>query len=70
MDIAVWLRNLGQERYEATFRENEIDADALPELTEAHLKELGVPLGKNSQSPLNANRKCSGDSLATRIIPS
>ena len=70
MDIAVWLRNLGLERYEDTFRENEIDADALPELTAAHLKELGVPLGKNSQSRLNANRKYLGDSLATRIIPS
>ena len=35
-DIAVWLRILGLERYEATFRGNEIDADALPELTEAH----------------------------------
>jgi hypothetical protein len=45
MDIAAWLRDLGLERYEATFRENEIDADALPELTEAHLKELGLPLG-------------------------
>jgi len=45
MDIAAWLRDLGLERYEATFRENEIDADALSELTEAHLKELGLPLG-------------------------
>ncbi len=45
MDIAAWLRDLGLERYEATFRENEIDVDTLPELTEAHLKELGLPLG-------------------------
>src|SRR5262249_38709537 len=45
MDIGAWLRDLGLGRYEATFRENEIDADALPELTEAHLKELGLSLG-------------------------
>jgi class 3 adenylate cyclase len=33
------------ERYEPAFRENEIDADALPELTEADLATLGLPLG-------------------------
>jgi SAM domain (Sterile alpha motif) len=27
------------------FRENEIDIDILPELTEAHLEKLGMPLG-------------------------
>ena len=37
MDIATWLRDLGLERYERAFRENEIDAEVLPELTEAHL---------------------------------
>ena len=45
MDIAVWLRGLGLERYEPAFRENEIDAEVLPELTEAHLERLGLPLG-------------------------
>jgi hypothetical protein len=25
MDIAVWLRSLGLERYEAVFRENDVD---------------------------------------------
>ena len=25
MDVGVWLRSLGLERYEAAFRENEID---------------------------------------------
>ena len=32
MDIPAWLRGLGLERYEPTFRENEIDAEVLPEL--------------------------------------
>jgi hypothetical protein len=30
MDIAEWLRALGLERYEATFRENDINAELLP----------------------------------------
>ena len=42
MDIAAWLRSLGLERYEAAFRENEIDLRVLPELTADDLKELGV----------------------------
>jgi SAM domain (Sterile alpha motif) len=45
MDIAAWLRGLGLERYEPTLRENEIDTEALPEPTEAHLERLGLPLG-------------------------
>ena len=45
MDVGGWLRNLGLDQYEATFRANEIDADVLPELTEIDLEKLGVPLG-------------------------
>ena len=45
MDIAAWLRGLGLEAYEATIRDSEIDAEVLPELTEAHLAALGLPLG-------------------------
>jgi class 3 adenylate cyclase/predicted ATPase len=42
MDIVVWLRSLGLGRYEAAFRENEIDETVLPGLTHETLKELGV----------------------------
>jgi class 3 adenylate cyclase len=45
MDVVVWLRSLGLEKYEPAFRENEIDADVLPELSELDLEKLGVPLG-------------------------
>ena len=45
MDIAAWLRDLGLERYEPAFRENEVDAEVLPELTESDLASLGLPLG-------------------------
>ncbi|HZD26680.1 MAG TPA: adenylate/guanylate cyclase domain-containing protein, partial [Alphaproteobacteria bacterium] len=45
MDIGIWLRSLGLERHAHAFRENAIDVDVLPELTDAALKELGLPLG-------------------------
>ena len=42
MDIAAWLRELGLERYEPVFRDNEIDAEVLPRLTAEDLTALGV----------------------------
>ena len=42
MDVVVWLRSLGLEKYEAVFRENDIDETVLPSLTHENLKELGV----------------------------
>jgi class 3 adenylate cyclase len=42
VDIVAWLRQLGLERYEEAFRENEIDAEILPKLTADDLKDLGV----------------------------
>src|SRR4029077_12052811 len=46
MDIAEWLRSLGLERYEAAFRDNEIDWAVMPELTAEDLRDIGVaPVG-------------------------
>jgi hypothetical protein len=42
MDVGDWLRSLGLGKYEAAFRENEIDEAVLPSLTHETLKELGV----------------------------
>jgi class 3 adenylate cyclase/predicted ATPase len=42
MDVRGWLRSLGLGKYEAAFRENEIDETVLPSLTHETLKELGV----------------------------
>jgi class 3 adenylate cyclase len=42
MDVVVWLRSLGLVKYEAVFRENDIDETVLPGLTHETLKELGV----------------------------
>ena len=45
MDIGAWLAGLGLAQYEALFRESEIDAEILPDLTESDLGQLGMPLG-------------------------
>src|SRR6516164_7266184 len=42
MDVGGWLRGLGLGQYEANFRDNRIDADLLPRLTEDRLKDMGV----------------------------
>ena len=45
MDIEKWLRGLGLQQYAAAFRDNAIDAEILPELTDVDLEKLGVVLG-------------------------
>jgi predicted ATPase/class 3 adenylate cyclase len=42
MNVADWLRSLGLERYEPAFREHDVGADLLHQLTAEDLKELGV----------------------------
>ena len=54
MDVVVWLRSLGLGKYEAAFRENEIDETVLPSLTEEHLKQLGVASLGHRVKPLDA----------------
>jgi hypothetical protein len=62
MDIVVWLRGLGLGKYEAVFRDNDIDETVLPSLTHENLKELGVfpsfPQDRRAhRSPLRDNRR-------------
>ena len=45
MDVGEWLKGIGLGQYEATFREHDIDADVLPDVTEADLEKIGVPFG-------------------------
>jgi class 3 adenylate cyclase/predicted ATPase len=40
-----WLEKLGLSKYLELFAEHEIGLDILPDLTEADLKDLGIPLG-------------------------
>src|SRR6476646_8770886 len=79
MDIVVWLRSLGLEKYEAAFRENEIDETVLPSLTEEHLKQLGVTALGHRMKLLDAiavlrtgatAQAPSGGQAAPRVSPS
>ena len=44
-DVAAWLQIQGFGQYAEVFAANAIDREALAELTDEHLKELGLPLG-------------------------
>jgi class 3 adenylate cyclase/predicted ATPase len=43
--IADWLQKLGMPEYTQCFAENRIDFSVLPDLTDQHLKDLGIALG-------------------------
>src|SRR5271170_7178829 len=45
MDVGDWLRSLGLAQYEAVFRENGVDGEVVPDLTDGDLEKLGVLLG-------------------------
>src|SRR5271165_4540713 len=45
MDVGDWLRSLGLGQYEALFRENDIDAEVLSDLTDGDFEKIGVSLG-------------------------
>jgi class 3 adenylate cyclase/predicted ATPase len=66
--IADWLKNLGMSAYAQRFAENDIDIAVLPELTDQHLKDLGVSLGHRLQM-LRAIRELSRDAPATAERP-
>jgi hypothetical protein len=61
MDVSAWLRGLGLERYTPAFRDNDIDAGILPELTADDLIGLGVTsiaaAGCSRRSPRCAKRR-------------
>ena len=61
MDLGGWLRSLGLERYEAAFRENELDETVLPNLTAEDLKELGVGALGHRRKLLDAIALLRGD---------
>ena len=45
MDVGGWLRSLGLSQYETLFRQNDIDAEVLSELTDGDLERFGVSFG-------------------------
>ena len=62
MDVADWLRQLGLERYEAAFRENDVSAAIFPDLTSEDLKELGIVSVGHRRQLLEAIAKLHPDS--------
>jgi class 3 adenylate cyclase len=76
VDVARWLRDLGLGRYEAAFRENDVDAELLPTLTADELKEIGVAsLGLRRRlleaiAALRPKGKPAGDPVQSSSSPS
>ena len=64
MDVVVWLRSLGLGKYEAAFRENEIDETVLPNLTAEDLKDLGVSIVGHRRKILDAIAALGNDASA------
>ena len=67
MDVGTWLGSLGLDQYEDLFREHEIEADILPELTDQHLRDIGVPLGHRLRI-LRAIRERGGTTVNSRLV--
>jgi class 3 adenylate cyclase len=66
--IADWLEKLGMSEYAKSFAENRIDFSILPDLTDQHLKDLGLPLGDRLKM-LRAIRELSGPVSASPPEP-
>ena len=47
--VSEWLEKLGLGQYAQRFAENDISFSVLPDLTDQHLKEIGVSLGHRLQ---------------------
>jgi class 3 adenylate cyclase len=61
--ISDWLKKLGMSEYTEKFAENDIDMAVLPDLTNQHLKDLGVSL-EHRLKMLRAIRDLSSVSVA------
>ena len=69
MDVGDWLRSLGLGQYEAVFQEAEIGADVLPDLTDADLGQLGIPLGNRKRLLKAISSLCTTESPAKPANP-
>ena len=69
MDIATWLRGLGLERYDAAFRENEINWAVLPKPTADDLKDIGVTAVGHRRMLLEAIAQLSATDASPDPIP-
>jgi class 3 adenylate cyclase len=72
VDIAAWLSRLGLQQYEPAFRENDVDAEVLPELTAEDLIGLGVTsIGHRRKllAAITALGKPAADNSALATVP-
>jgi hypothetical protein len=69
MDIAAWLRGLSLERYEAVFRDNEIDWAVLPKLTADDLRDIGVTVVGHRRKLLEAIAQLSATDMPPDAVP-
>ena len=73
MDVANWLRDLGLQRYEASFRENDVRAEDLCHLTAEDLDGLGVAAVGHRRRLLVAiaklNEQAGSDAVTPRVAP-
>jgi SAM (Sterile alpha motif) domain-containing protein len=64
IDVGSWLHSLGLGQYEAAFRENEINAKVLPNLTAEDLKDMGVGIVGHRRMLLDAIATLRADTTA------
>ena len=69
VDVTSWLRDLGLQRYEATFRENDVGPE-LPSLTADDLREIGVTSFGHRRNLLEAIAKLRSDAPSQETVSS
>lgn len=60
-DITEWLERFGLARFSDVFAKHDVDLDILPHLSDADLKELGLPLGARRRLQLALGTLAAGD---------
>jgi class 3 adenylate cyclase/predicted ATPase len=69
MDVGEWLKGVGLGQYEATFRAHDIDIDVLPDVSEADLEKIGLPLGARKRLMKAIANLRPAESLPTTLSP-
>ena len=67
--IADWLENLGMSEYVQCFVENRIDFSVLPDLTDQHLKDLGLFVEEMTKAILEAESESAARQTAAAVRP-
>jgi len=68
-DIRQWLAGLGLEHFAEAFEREQLTLDNLPELTDAELKDLGLPLGPRKTILGAAANLRAGHKVASPLLP-